>query len=106
VGAGEGSDRKRLLALPLRDACMFRPGIIVPLHGIRSKTRVYRVFYAIFRPILPVAEALFPGHVTTTEQVGRAMIAVARKGAPKPVLESRDIRALGAGRGADIESMP
>ena len=102
----KGATENALLALPLRDACMFRPGIIVPLHGIRSKTRVYRVFYAIIRPILPVAEALFPGHVTTTEQVGRAMIAVARKGAPKPVLESRDIRALGAGRGADIESMP
>jgi uncharacterized protein YbjT (DUF2867 family) len=95
----KGATENALLALPFRHACMFRPGIIVPLHGIRSKTRVYRIFYAIFRPILPIAEALFPGLVTTTEQVGRAMIEVARKGPPKPILESRDIRALGGGSG-------
>jgi len=93
----KGKTENALLALPFRHACMFRPGIIVPLHGIRSKTRVYRVFYAIFRPLLPVANALFPRHVTTTEQVGRAMIAVARKGPPKSIVESRDIRALGGG---------
>jgi uncharacterized protein YbjT (DUF2867 family) len=93
----KGRTENALFALPFRHACMFRPGIIVPLHGIRSKTRVYRVFYSIFRPLLPLANALFPRLVTTTEQVGRAMIAVARKGPPKPILESRDIRALGGG---------
>ena len=93
----KGKTENALLALPFQHACMFRPGIIVPLHGIRSKTRVYRVFYSIFRPLLPVANVLFPGQVTTTQQVGRAMIAVARKGPPKPILESRDIRALGGG---------
>jgi uncharacterized protein YbjT (DUF2867 family) len=101
----KGATENAIRALPFRQACVFRPGIIVPLHGIRSKTRSYRVFYAIFRPILPVAEALFPGHVTTTEQVGRAMIAVARNGPPKPILESRDIRALGRRPQADVESI-
>jgi hypothetical protein len=33
-------------------------------------------------------------NVTTTEQVGRAMIKVARDGYPKPVLESEDIAAV------------
>jgi hypothetical protein len=32
--------------------------------------------------------------MTTTEQVGRAMIKVARDGYPKPVLESEDINAV------------
>jgi hypothetical protein len=32
--------------------------------------------------------------VTTTQQLGRAMIAVARSGAPKRVLGSREINAL------------
>ena len=32
-------------------------------------------------------------HVLTTEQIGRAMLAVARHGFPKRVLESKDIRA-------------
>jgi hypothetical protein len=38
--------------------------------------------------------AAFPQLVTTTEQVGRAMIRVAAHGAPKPILESRDIHAV------------
>jgi hypothetical protein len=41
---------------------------------------------------------LFPDQVLTTEQVGRAMLAVARVGAPKPILESQDIRALAVAR--------
>jgi hypothetical protein len=32
----------------------------------------------------------------TTEELGRAMIRAARHGAPKRVLENRDLRALGA----------
>lgn len=39
---------------------------------------------------------LFPGQILTTEQFGRAMLFVARQGAPKRVLESSDINALGA----------
>jgi hypothetical protein len=32
--------------------------------------------------------------VTTTEKVGRAMLEVARRGAPKQLLENRDINEL------------
>jgi hypothetical protein len=31
------------------------------------------VLYAVLRPLGPLLKALFPRHVTTTEQVGRAM---------------------------------
>jgi hypothetical protein len=40
--------------------------------------------------------ALFPKHVTTTERVGRAMLAVARSGHPKAILENADIDEAGA----------
>jgi hypothetical protein len=43
------------------------------------------------RPLLPLLHATAPQYVTTTEQLGRAMIKVARAGVPKPVLENRDI---------------
>jgi uncharacterized protein YbjT (DUF2867 family) len=89
----KGQTENALLRLPFK-AVMFRPGVIVPMHGIVSKTRLYRVFYALARPILPVLRAGFPQLVTTTEQVGRAMLRVARHGAPKPILETRDINAL------------
>jgi hypothetical protein len=52
------------------------------------------VLYAAFAPLFPVVRALAPTRVTTTENVGRAMIAVARSGAPSHVLESPDINAL------------
>ena len=77
----------------LRLAYMFRPGLIVPLYGAKSKTAIYRVFYTLTKPLLPLLRAAFPNHVLTTEQIGRAMLAVARDGFPKRVLESKDIRA-------------
>jgi len=73
---------------------MFRPGFIRPLHGIRSKTALYRVLYAALSPLVPVFAAVAPGSMTTTEQVGRAMLVVARRGADKRVLETPDINGL------------
>ena len=87
----KGKTENDLLQLPFRAAYMFRPGLIVPLHGIRSKTRIYRWLYVVLGPVLPLLNAALPRFVTTTAQVGRAMIKVARKGAPKPVLENADI---------------
>jgi hypothetical protein len=82
--------------MPFQRAVMFRPGFIQPLHGIRSKTTLYRTIYAILAPLYPLLKRL-PGFVTSTERLGRAMLAVAKNGAPKPVLESRDINAIAEG---------
>jgi uncharacterized protein YbjT (DUF2867 family) len=87
----KGETENALLRLPFRAAYMFRPAAIVPLHGIRSKTWWYRLFYAAVAPLLPLLYRWFPKYVTTTEQVGRAMILVARRGAPRTVLENADI---------------
>jgi uncharacterized protein YbjT (DUF2867 family) len=90
----KGATENALLALPFKAAIMFRPGYIQPMHGIKASGRGTRVMYALAAPLYPVWKALFPKFVTTTEQVGRAMIRVAREGAPKPLLESADIAAL------------
>lgn len=87
----KGRTENALLALPFKSAYMFRPGFIQPLHGIKSKTKSYRVFYIVLGPLLPALKAIFPRSMTTTEQLGRAMIAVAKHGYPKKVLEMRDI---------------
>ena len=83
-----------IFALPFKATYAFRPAFIRPMHGIRSKTFLYRVLYAVFRPLFPVIAALFPKHVLTTEQVGRAMLNAVRHKPPKRVLESEDIAAL------------
>lgn len=92
----KGKTESALLALPFRRAYMFRPAIIQPQHGIKSKTRLYRVAYAIVVPIVPLLRVLAPGMMTTTEKVGRAMLRVAREGAATPIIENREINELGA----------
>ena len=84
-----------MLRLPFNAAYVFRPAFIQPLHGITSRTKLYRMAYAVIGPLYPVFKALAPRYVITTERIGRAMIRVARQGASKPVLESRDIDLLG-----------
>jgi uncharacterized protein YbjT (DUF2867 family) len=91
----KGKTENALLAMPFKAAYMFRPGYIQPMHGVRTKTRWYGAMYAVVAPLYPVLKKLFPGFVTTTEQLGCAMISVAKEGAPKRVLESSDINAAG-----------
>jgi uncharacterized protein YbjT (DUF2867 family) len=90
----KGETENALLGMGFKAAYMFRPGLIVPIDGIRSKTGVYRTVYAALRPVLPLLLRAFPKQVTTTEQVGRAMLAVAKRGYPKQVLEAADIASV------------
>jgi uncharacterized protein YbjT (DUF2867 family) len=90
----KGRTENALLSMPFRAAYMFRPGAIMPLHGIRSSTRWYNLAYAVIGPIYPLLRRIAPTMITTTEQLGRAMIAVARNGYSTHVLETADINRL------------
>src|ERR1700730_1018936 len=90
----KGKTENDLLKLPFRAAYMFRPAGIQPLHGIRSKTAWVQAIYVVAAPLLSLLNRVAPKYMTTTEQVGRAMIKVARDGYWKPVLESEDINAV------------
>jgi len=87
----KGRTENALLRMPFLRAFMFRPGIIIPRHGVKSRTTWYRVFYAITTPLLPALRAMFPRSLATTDQIGRAMLAVARDGYSSSVLEARDL---------------
>ncbi len=87
----KGKTENDLLKLPFRAAYMFRPAAIQPLHGIRSKTAWVQAAYVVLAPLLTLLNRVAPKYATTTEQVGRAMIKVARNGFPRPLLESEDI---------------
>src|SRR5258705_9848825 len=91
----KGRTENALLSLFPR-SYMFRLAALRPMHGEVSKTRWTRISYALFHPLLPLVRAIAPGAVVTTEELGRAMIRAAREGAPKRVLENRELRALGA----------
>jgi uncharacterized protein YbjT (DUF2867 family) len=90
----KGKTENALLRLPFSAAYMFRPGLIQPLHGARSKTPAYRIIYSAVSPVISLLRRAFPNHVVTTEEIGLAMLMVARRDYPKPILEISDIRAV------------
>ena len=96
----KGATENALLRLPFAGAYMFRPGAIVPMHGIVPRSKVYRVMYVLLGPLIWLLKDSAPTIVTTSERVGRAMLAVAKHGAAKRVLESEDINAIGAAAGS------
>jgi uncharacterized protein YbjT (DUF2867 family) len=87
----KGATENALLALPFKAAFMFRPGFIQPLKGVRSRTRVYQAFYSVAAPLYPVLRRLAPGSLTTTVDLGRALIEVSTAGYPRRILDPADI---------------
>ncbi|WP_342708253.1 epimerase [Bradyrhizobium sp. B124] len=90
----KGKTENDLLKLPFKAAYMFRPAGIQPLHGVRSKTGWVQAIYVATSPLLSFLVHVAPSYMTTSEQLGRAMLKVARDGYPRPVLESEDINSL------------
>lgn len=91
----KGRTENALLNLGFAGAYMFRPGAIIAMHGVRSKTLAYRIIYPLLWPFLPLLRAIWPDRILTTELIGQAMLAAARRGTDKRLLESADIRRLG-----------
>ncbi len=88
----KGKAENAVMRLPFASSYAFRPGVIQPLHGARSKTTLYHAIYTIFKPLFPVIRRAFPDYVLTTEEIGRAMLNVTRDGYPKRILETKDIQ--------------
>jgi hypothetical protein len=87
----KGKTENALLRLPFKAAFMFRPGYIQPLRGIRSKTRWYQALYDVIGPFYSILRRLFPKYVTTTTNIGCAMIHVSVSGWSRQILSSGDI---------------
>jgi uncharacterized protein YbjT (DUF2867 family) len=92
----KGRTENDLLKLPFVSAYMLRPAMIIPMHGIKSKTPLYRMLYSVLMPAYPLLAKLSPKYVTTTERVGRAMLRLARTGYTSRVLEAAEIDMMGA----------
>jgi len=70
VGAGERKTENALFKLPLK-AYMFRPGYIQPLHGTKSKPKLYQTLYSVVGSIYPLLRAIF-SEVCDDDRAGRA----------------------------------
>jgi uncharacterized protein YbjT (DUF2867 family) len=84
----KGRAENALMRLGFRGVYNFRPGLMKPVPGQKNLKRSYRVAL----PLLPVAGLFF--RTLTLSQVGKAMIRCVQSGAPRQVLEVRDIEAV------------
>ncbi|MFE9867796.1 hypothetical protein ACFYPZ_34655 [Streptomyces sp. NPDC005506] len=76
---------------------MFRPGYNQPLHGATSKTALYRWMYRGVSWLYPVFRRFMPNRLTTTDNIGRAVIAVVgRQGSGEHILHSQEINRAAA----------
>lgn len=90
----KGKTENELLNLGFKDAYMFRPGAIIPLRGIKSRTKVYQFIYDYFMWLVKLVKFLSPNSVVNTTQIGLAMINVMLKGYEKKILTPEDILRL------------
>ncbi|MEH0420761.1 NAD-dependent epimerase/dehydratase family protein [Streptomyces sp. B21-083] len=90
----KGRTENELLAMPMT-AHMFRPGYVQPVDGAISRTPMYRAVYRVTAGLYPLLRRVVPRYVTTTQAIGRAMLAVTRaEGASPTVLRNDDINHL------------
>jgi uncharacterized protein YbjT (DUF2867 family) len=92
----KGRTENAILALGFKAAYMFRPGYIQPIGGVRSKTGWVQAAYNVIAPLYPIIHRVLPNATTTTSNLGRAFIEVARHGYPKTILHSPDFNRLAA----------
>lgn len=90
----KGAAENALLAMPFKGAYMIRPAYIQPRHGVKSKSRWTRWGYTAVGWLYPLWRVVAPGYVLSSDELARAMLHVAKHGAPKAILETRDLRAL------------
>ena len=87
----KGRTEREIIEL-LPNGYAVRPGMIQPTYGARSKTGWYNAIYTATGPLLPLLERVAPKYVTTTDQIGKAMLRIARTGAPEHIVENAELR--------------
>lgn len=85
----KGRTENALFALGFKAMYAFRPGLIIPEKGIRSRTKLYRIAYILLRPFFPLLMRM--SSVTSTSRIGRAMIKLALNPVPPYYMENKEI---------------
>jgi uncharacterized protein YbjT (DUF2867 family) len=92
----KGRAENAILAMGFRDAVVFRPAMIETRRGLKHSVKLYGWVTLALTPLRPLLRAL--GNATSTEEIGKAMIAFALGEGigdpPKPRLDSGEINAL------------
>lgn len=87
----KGKTENDLLNMGFKQAFMFRPGFIIPLRGIKSRTKAYQFIYDYFMWLVHLFKVVAPNAVVNTTQVGKAMINAALHGYNSVIIKPKDI---------------
>ncbi|WKN44769.1 NAD-dependent epimerase/dehydratase family protein [Tunicatimonas pelagia] len=87
----KGQAENDLLEMGFKQAFMFRPGVLMPLRGIKSRTKSYQFLYDYFMWLVKAIRALVPNYVVSTTQIGLAMIQATVGGYEKTIIAPKDM---------------
>ncbi|WP_260989926.1 NAD-dependent epimerase/dehydratase family protein [Paenibacillus xylanexedens] len=88
----EGKTENALIRLPFKGAYMLRPLVILPMHGVRSKTALYRILSNVLKPLHPLLKRM--KWAITSEQLGQVMVHLAKTGTTKEVVENEKLKEM------------
>ena len=90
-----GRTENKLRDLRMRALSIFRPLIVLPSHGEKSRTLAYRFIYSAFGPLMRPFQKILPQYITTSERLARAVLIAAQSSPTNQILDSREINRLG-----------
>jgi uncharacterized protein YbjT (DUF2867 family) len=92
----KGRTENALLAMPFKSATMFRPGVIQPHRGIKSRTAIYNIGFALVRPL--ASWLVRNNRATSTTLLGQAMLEAIEHPPVERLLGNKEINELGKRR--------
>ena len=90
----KGKTENKILSMGFNDAYAFRPGFIYPSRGEKPKSKLVANSISVLKYLFPVFKFVFPKHVTSTKNIGKAMIHVTLTPSELKHLRSHDIDRL------------
>lgn len=93
----KGATENALMAMPFEQVFCFRPGFIQAAPGVKSKVPLYNAVYVMVAWAYPLIRAVGRKFTVDWDEIGKAMLAVSRRGYPKRVLEVGDIQVAAKG---------
>lgn len=88
----KGKTENLLFKIGFKDTYAFRPGAIIPGKGIKSKTPWINLMLLLFKPFYGILKKL--DSVTTSENIGKAMINCVKFSSEEKILENRNINKM------------
>lgn len=89
----KGETENAVLEMPWH-GYIFRPGLTYPSHGEEPKSAVYKTLGFIFKPIMSVAKWIAPTTLSTTENMGKGFLKLAREGSDRKIFTNNEINLI------------